>query len=149
MINLNKGKNEELLKSCKPLEDYMFLINAIRKNEAEGLPIEEAVDKAVRFCIENDVLKEYLITHRAEVLSVCLKEFNEKVFVEAIREEGREEGRAEGLAEGRQEGLKQGLKILVDVLQEYLPDEESIYQKIIENANYKDVLREDVAKYMK
>ena len=85
LINLNKGKNDELLKKCKPLEDYMFLINAIRENEADGLPIEEAVDKAVRFCIENDVLREYL------------------------------------------------------------PDEESIYQKIIENENYKDVLREDVA----
>lgn len=145
LINLNKGKNDELLKNCKPLEDYMFLINAIRMNEAVGLPIEEAVDKAVRYCIENDVLKEYLITHRAEVLSVCLKEFNEKVFVEAIREEGREEG----LVVGREEGLKQGLKILVDVLQEFLPDEESIYRKIIENENYKDVLREDVAKYMK
>ena len=157
LVNLNKGKNEELLKNCKPLEDYMFLINAIRVNEAEGLPIEEAVDKAVRFCIESDVLKEYLITHRAEVLSVCLKEFNEKVFVEAIREEGREEGlaegreagREEGLVAGREEGLKQGLKILVDVLQEFLPDEDSIYKKIIENENYKDVLREDVAKYMK
>ena len=76
---------------------------------------------------------------------MCLKEFNEKVFVEAIREEGREEG----LVVGREEGLKQGLKILVDVLQEFLPDEESIYRKIIENENYKDVLREDVAKYMK
>ena len=128
-----------------PLEDYMFLINSIRENEADGLPIEEAVDKAVQFCIENDVLKEYLVAHRAEVLSVCLKEFNEEVFVAAIREEGREEGFEEGRAEGR----KEGLKILVDVLREFLPDEESIYQKIIENENYKDVLREDVAGYMK
>lgn len=82
----------ELLKNCKPLEDYMFLINSIRENEAEGLPIEEAIDKAVRFCIEQDVLKEFLLAHRAEVVSVCLTEFNERVFVEAIREEGREEG---------------------------------------------------------
>ena len=66
LINLNKGKNDELLKKCKPLEDYMFLINAIRENEADGLPIEEAVDKAVRFCIENNVLKEYIDWARAE-----------------------------------------------------------------------------------
>ena len=64
---------------------------------------------------------------------MCLTEFNEKVFVEAIREEGREAG----------------LKALVDTLKQLLPDEESIYQKIIENENYKDVLREDVIKYMK
>ena len=68
---------------------------------------------------------------------MCLTEFNEKVFVEAIREEGREEGR------------EAGLKALVDTLKQLQPDEESIYQKIIENENYKDVLREDVIKYMK
>ena len=33
-----------------------------------------------------------LITHRAEVVSVCLTEFNEKVFVKSIREEGIELG---------------------------------------------------------
>lgn len=37
----------------------------------------------------------------------------------------------------------------MDTLKQLLPDEESIYQKIIENENYKDVLREDVIKYMK
>lgn len=87
-INLNKGKNDALLEMCKPLEEYMFLINCVRENEAKGMRIEDAIDTAVQHCIDCNVLKEFLVAHRAEVISVCLTEFNEKVFVDSIREEG-------------------------------------------------------------
>ena len=39
---------------------------------------------------------------------MCITEFNEKVFIDGIHEEGRAEGLAEGLAEGRAEGLAEG-----------------------------------------
>lgn len=32
MVNLNDGGNEDLLNNCRPLKDYMTLINEIRKN---------------------------------------------------------------------------------------------------------------------
>lgn len=66
----------------------MFLVNCIRENEAKGMPIEDAIDTAAQHCIDCNVLKEFLVAHRAEVVSVCLTEFNEKVFVNSIREEG-------------------------------------------------------------
>ena len=91
MINLNKGKNDHLLAKCKVLSDYMYLIDLIRKYQ-KLIPIKDAVDKAVIECIENDVLAEFLIKHRAEVLDVCITEFNEKVFVNGIHQEGYEEG---------------------------------------------------------
>lgn len=103
-INLNKGKNDALLEKCKPLEEYMFLINCIRENESKGMRIEDAIDTAVQHCINCNVLREFLVAHRAEVISVCLTEFNEKVFVDSIREEGIEEGFVKGHAEGRIEG---------------------------------------------
>ena len=53
---------------------------------------EDAVDTAVTYCIEHNVLKSFLLKHRAEVLDVCITEYNEKSFVDGIREEGREEG---------------------------------------------------------
>ncbi len=101
MYNLNKGKNEELLKSCKPLSDYMSLINCIRKNQNSGMSNSDAVDKAVDSCIEEGILSDFLIKHRAEVKDMVLTEFNEKVFVNGIRAEGREEGLAEGISQGR------------------------------------------------
>ena len=40
----------------------------------------------------NDGKNDDLLRHRAEVLDVCITEYNEKSFVDGIREEGRKEG---------------------------------------------------------
>ena len=95
MYNLNRGKNDKLLSLCKPLSDYMTLIYYIRENQENGYSIKEAVDKAAKRCIEENILSDFLRKHRAEVMDVCITEFNEKVFIDGIHEEGREEGRAE------------------------------------------------------
>ena len=87
MINLNKGKNDSLLAKCKVLSDYMYLIGLIKKYQ-KTMEFADAVDKAVVECIENDVLADFLIRHRAEVKDVCITEFDEKAFVNGIREEG-------------------------------------------------------------
>ena len=92
MINLNDGKNEDLLINCRPLKDYMTLINEIRKN-SKIMNFDNAVDAAVTYCIEHDVLKTFLLKHRAEVKDVCITEYDEKTFVDGIRAEGRAEGR--------------------------------------------------------
>ncbi len=92
MYNLNDGKNIDLLNRCKPLKDYMYLINHIRKY-LEDYEVEEAVDLAVMDCIENDVLADFLLKHRAEVKDMCITEYNELSFVNGIREESREEER--------------------------------------------------------
>lgn len=91
MINLNEGKNDELLEHCRPLKEYMILVNEIRKN-GETMEAEEAVDAAVTYCIEHNILREFLIKHRAEVKDVCITEFDEKRFADDMREEGFEEG---------------------------------------------------------
>ena len=92
MVNLNDGKNEDLLNNCRPLKDYMTLINEIRKN-SKTMNFENAVDAAVTYCIEHDVLRTFLLKHRGEVKDVCITEYDEKTFVDGIRAEGRAEGR--------------------------------------------------------
>ena len=83
----NVCKNDDLLDKCQPLKEYMILINEIRKNSV-SMGFEDAVDTAVTDCIEHNVLKTFLLKHRAEVLDVCITEYNEKSFVDGIREEG-------------------------------------------------------------
>jgi len=48
--------------------------------------------------ISNNILSEFLTKHRAEVIDVCITEYDEQAFVNGIREEGRQEGREEGRA---------------------------------------------------
>ena len=141
-INLNKGKNDDLLEKCKPLSGYMKLIHAIRENEAKGMDIKYAIDMAVQSCINDDenVLREFLRIHRAEVLSVCLTEFNQEIYTESVKEEGRIEGRAEALMEG--------LEALVTTLKHIVTDNEYIFQMVVKNDTYKNLTREEVFKYL-
>ena len=64
--------------------------------------------------INNNILSKFLIKHRAEVIDVCITEYDEQTFVNGIREEGRQEGRQEGRKEGRQEGRALTLFSLVN-----------------------------------
>lgn len=98
VYNLNRGKNDSLLERCKPLSEYMELINRIRDNQKQGMDINNAVNRAVDSCISDGIMIEFLKKHQSEVISVCLTEFNERVFVKGIREEGYDEGILAGKA---------------------------------------------------
>jgi len=90
VINLNHPDNQSLLKRCKPLHDYTFLVSKIQMYK-KTMPIKKAVDKAVTDCIAVDVLAEFLTAHRAEVLHVYLAEVDEDVLRKRLNEEGRED----------------------------------------------------------
>ncbi|MBO5031269.1 MAG: hypothetical protein J6C19_02865 [Lachnospiraceae bacterium] len=72
VLNINPDRNEELLEKCRPLADYMFLVNVIRANQKSGMTIEDAVHNAVKQCIENGIMKEFLVKHEAEVYSLSI-----------------------------------------------------------------------------
>lgn len=91
MININYGKNGELMSACRPLKEYAWLIDRIRNGQAK-LGIEEAIDQAIRDMPENFVTRQFLVGHKAEVKDMCITEYNEAETLQMIREEGREEG---------------------------------------------------------
>ena len=99
VYNLNRGKNDKLLEQCRPLSEYMELINRIRDNQKSGMEIKAAIDAAVDSCIKDGIMAEFLRKHKSEVISVCLTEFDEKVFADGIKEEGKIEDRVESILE--------------------------------------------------
>lgn len=91
MININYGKNRELMNACQPLSDYAWFIAEIRRYN-ETMPIESAIDNALDNMPEESTIKEFLIANRAEVKQMCITEYNEAETMEQFRKEGREEG---------------------------------------------------------
>ena len=85
--------------------------------------MEDALEKAIDTCINQDVLADFLKKHRAEVTNMILttydKDLYEKTLKENAREEGREEGLMEGRARGRVEGREEGMEYL-NQLNKYL-----------------------------
>ena len=103
MINVNYGNNKELMKACKPLEEYSWLVAEIRKNnetkDKDGT--SSAIDKAITAMPDDFLIKPFLEAHRAEVKGMLMEEYNEAEVLELTREEGKEEGREEGREEGQ------------------------------------------------
>ena len=80
-----------LLRMSRPLHDYSFFLNCIKTNIAGGMERVRAIREAMRYCMEHDVMKEFLQEHESEVIDMVNFEWNQKDFEEAVREEGREE----------------------------------------------------------
>ena len=96
MLNINRAENEGLLKKCGVLEGYVMLIRYIQENQLDGDSLQDAVDKAIKRCIDENFLKEYLLKKLAEVRLMLITEFNQELYEKTIRQEEREEGREEG-----------------------------------------------------
>lgn len=120
MININYGKNKELMEACQPLKEYAWLVAEIRSN-SEKMAIEEAVKQALEEMPETFSIKNLLMNNRAEVTQMCITEYDEAKTMALFREEGKKEGLAEGkregLVEGKREGLAEGkLEALVNII---------------------------------
>ena len=115
VININKGVNPELERKCKTLADYIEFIDKIREYE-DKYPLNEAMRLAIKYCIENNILREYLIQHSVEVMNMLTAEFNLEEYKKVKYLEGVEEGIEKGIKEGKEEGLKEGEKKIEYVL---------------------------------
>ena len=73
-----------------------------------GLVID--IEMAIDYCIEHNILKEFLISRRNEVTKNMKLDYTFDRQLELEREDAREEGLEEGRKEGRKEGREEGRK---------------------------------------
>ena len=106
MLNVNYGRNRKLLEACKPLSEYAWIVQEVRKNKTRE-DLDSAIDRAITDMPDEFFIKPFLMAHRAEVKGMLLTEYNEAETMELFKEEGREEGRKEGRMEGQLEKAKQ------------------------------------------
>lgn len=97
MLNINHGKNKKLMEACKPLSEYAWLVDAVRRHQDEKMNLDAAVDASLDEMPDSFVIKSFLIGNRAEVKSMLLTEYNEEKVMQKERQEGQIRG-AIGLA---------------------------------------------------
>ena len=97
--NLNEGNNENFLKQSESLRSYCIFVNRVEKNLREGMIQEKAIQEAIDYCINADIMAEYLKTRRKEVVSMLGFEYDEDLARKAIADEAREEAREENTIE--------------------------------------------------
>lgn len=106
-LNINKGYNEDLLKRCPTLFEYVEYVSMVRKYQ-ETQPLEEAVRHAVDHCIRHNILKDFLLANKAEVIRMTLYEYDEELHKQTIRKESYEDGFNNGFNNGFDNGFNDG-----------------------------------------
>jgi len=113
VININQGRNETLVKKCKTLAGYSAFTAKVREFEKGGGDRAEAMKQAVKYCRENDILKEFLEQNATEVMNMLLTEWNMDdalaVRYEEGWEDGMDKGREEGMVNVARNALAEGL----------------------------------------
>ena len=94
-LNINKGYNEDLLKRCPTLFEYVEYVSVVRDYQTTQ-PLEEAVRHAVDHCIKHNILRDFLLANKAEVIRMTLYEYDEELHKQTIRKESYEDGEQNG-----------------------------------------------------
>ena len=105
VININEGYNQKLMESCQILKEYAQYVSKVRTYK-KTLSLNEAVEKAVEECIQEGILREFLLKHRAEVVAMSIFEYDREWEEEILRKEEFEAGKELGKELGKEEERK-------------------------------------------
>ena len=153
MLNINYGKNKELMERCKPLMDYAVFVKKVRDYRKEGGSLEAAINRAIDECIQEDRLREFLEQHRAEVVEIMLDSYsleNYQKIVEYEKEHMEQENqqlkstvesmqnamnKIECEKQTLQNKLDQNILSMIQMALEYGADETTAIRKTAEKCN--------------
>lgn len=106
ILNINKGRNNDILTKSKPLNDYAIFVDNVRECvKSRDMSLEEAIRTTIEYCINNDILTDYLMQYSAEVVNMLTTEFDYERAMEAAIEDGIERGIEKGIEKGKQEAI--------------------------------------------
>ena len=107
VTNINYNKGSEILHTCKPLKEYTLFVDAVRRHMK--FDNETGFRNAIKECIQNDILREYLQRKSKEVMNMLIAEYDYDVDIAVQREEEREIALKEGIAQGEAKGFSLGI----------------------------------------
>lgn len=120
VYNVNEGHNAELMKASKTLKGYSIFVAKVRKykeiveekynsshktslnllvDKEDVLKelISEAVAKAIDECIDENILKDFFITYRQEVIRMSILEYTAEGHIKELQDESYENGVNSGI----------------------------------------------------
>ena len=107
VININYGQNKEIMKRCKTLNGYSYLIDRIKKYRV--VDIEHQFELAIQDCIQHGMLDDYLINQQKRVKNMLQTEYRFETELAVRGAEEREAGILLGMQKGMQQGRIEGI----------------------------------------
>lgn len=121
-ININPKAGHPMLEKCPVLKEYSLFIERIQGKLSAGKDRDTAVKEAIRECVRENILREFLTRHGKEVFNMLFDEITyedimrvrieeaEELATERGMKRGMEKGRKKGMEEGMKQGIEQGLE---------------------------------------
>ena len=116
VYNINYREDSELLQKSKHLTDYSLFVHKVNQNYAAGKPLTEAIKEAISYCIEHDIMREFLEENGSEVNNMLLGEWKMEEAMEYIAEKSKKEGEKIGIAKGEQQKQQELIRLFGDLL---------------------------------
>ena len=125
LLNISGTNNRKLKdacrtkEACRTLRDYAIYTDKIRAY-TEKMELAEAVDRAISECIEEDVLRDFLMEHKAEARAMSIFEYDQERHMQQEREAGIKKGEQQLLRRQVKKNLSRGMSIseIAEVLDE-------------------------------
>lgn len=135
-MKYNKGENEtlDILERSEKLRGYSTLLEYVKQRRDEGCELKEAIDEAVRRCISEGILRDFLKSNSPEVMRMLFNEITSEEFAE-IRAN-------EAAKEFYEKGIEKGAASLIETCKELGLSRAETAEKLVD----KLTLSEDTAK---
>ena len=111
VVNINYDKDNVIIKRCEPLKQYSQFVDAVRHHIA--IDREHGFETAIKECIQNDILREYLQRKSKEVLNMLIGEYDYDTDIAVQREESFDMGLAEGEARGSRQNAFETARLML------------------------------------
>lgn len=110
-FDIKYERNSRLLHDCQEMMYYSIFVSKVEEYKTPEVTAEQAVLKAVNYCIEHDIMKEFMEAHRQEVVNMFTEEWNLEEAKRVAAEEAAKEARNESKIEAIIEMLKDQLPV--------------------------------------
>ena len=110
LINLSYTETSEILQRSPSLLGYSKLLYHIQEElSANGGDLKQAIDAAVKACMDEGLIADFLHKHSKEVTGMLFEEITVEEFAEIRAREAYADGEKAGRAEGEKSGLARGV----------------------------------------
>ena len=114
--NINHGLKQPLFSKCRYLREYSILVGKVKEGLRSGLTRKEAISRAVKYCLDNGLMKGYLEEKSQEVFNMLALQWEQDKAIRASYKDGRDDGISEGIEKVALKMIRLG-KPLEDILQ--------------------------------
>ena len=108
VINVNYNEGFEIFRKSAVIAGYSRFTAKVRELEEQGLDRDRSIKNSIEWCIENDILSDYMKKYGRWVMEMMTFEYDAELAMAAAREDGYDDGFADGEAKGEARGEARG-----------------------------------------